>query len=139
MRKLYSISLAFLILLGGMHITFATHYCGGKIAASKISFSGELASCGMEESDSACPLAGDHFKTHCCDDEVALYTIDNTFTPSFTDLTEVSQNLFQAFTLPVSDAFNLISDTNNLIINVCPPGRLYTSAVSLADICVFRN
>ena len=122
-----------------MHITFATHYCEGKIAASKVSVSGELASCGMEGTESTCPIAGNHLKTHCCDDEVSLYSIDNTYTPSFTDLTDLSQNILQVFTLPVSDAFHSISVTNNLITNVCPPGRLFTSAVSLVDICVFRN
>jgi hypothetical protein len=138
-KKFYSISLAFLVLLGGMHITFATHYCGGKIAASKISFSGELASCGMEGTEASCPLAGDHLKSHCCDDEVSLYAIDNTYTSSFTDITDLSQNILQVFNLPESDTFHLISYLNNSFPNVFPPGKIFTSAVSLVDICVFRN
>jgi len=48
MRKLSSISLAILILLAGMHITIATHFCGGEIAATKVSLAGIAASCGME-------------------------------------------------------------------------------------------
>jgi len=31
-----------------MHISIATHFCGDRISATKLSVSGELASCGME-------------------------------------------------------------------------------------------
>ena len=30
------------------HISVATHYCGGQIAASRVTLTGKLASCGME-------------------------------------------------------------------------------------------
>ena len=138
MKKFYSISLAVLILIAGMHLTFATHYCGGSIAASKISVSGELASCGMEGAEDTCPLSGDHFKSHCCDDEVSVYAIDNNYSPSFPDIISISQNILQAFYLPISEVLpssSLISLNNN----VSPPGELYISAVRLIDICVFRN
>jgi hypothetical protein len=138
-KKFYTIFLAILILLGGMHISFATHYCGGKFAASKISVSGEHASCGMEGTEASCPSPGDHFKRHCCDDEMSVYSIDNTYTPSFTDLSELSQNILQVFTLRVSDTLNAISTKDSLLTNVCPPGIIFTSAVSLVDICVFRT
>lgn len=138
MKKFYSISLAFLIVIAGMHLTVAIHYCGGSIAASKISFSGELATCGMENSVETCPLHGNHFQSHCCDDEVSVYAIDNNYSPSFPDVISISQNILQAFYLPISEVLpsSSIIDIN---INASPPWELYTSAVRLIDICVFRN
>jgi hypothetical protein len=122
-----------------MHFSFAIHYCGGTYAASKISVSGELASCGMEGTEDTCPLPGDHLKSHCCDDEVLVYAIDNTYTPSFSDAPDIAQKVFQLFSLSECDTFHSLLTVNALITNVCPPGKLFTSAVSLADICVFRN
>jgi hypothetical protein len=43
-----------------------------------VSFSGDHASCGMEESENTCPMPGAMLDTHCCDDIVSLYGIDNT-------------------------------------------------------------
>jgi hypothetical protein len=140
-KKFYSISLAFLILLAGMHLTFAVHYCGGIIAASKISVSGKLASCGMEGIENTCPLPGDrlNLKTHCCDDEISIYQINNTYTPSFSNITHITQNVLQIFSLPVNDTFQSFFPKNTLLTSVSPPGKFFTSAVSLIDICVFRN
>jgi hypothetical protein len=139
MKKAYSISLAFLILLAGMHLTFATHYCGGTIAASKISVSGELASCGMEGTEDSCPLPGDHIKSHCCDDEVSVYAIDNNYSPSFSDITDITQRVLQVFTYPANETYSPIIFHNTLLTSVGPPDNYFSSAVSLADICVFRN
>jgi hypothetical protein len=58
MKKGTSISLVILILTGMLHLTVANHYCGGKIAASKVSSSGQLANCGMEGTDKQVPPAG---------------------------------------------------------------------------------
>lgn len=122
-----------------MHISFATHYCGGTIAASKISVSGELASCGMEGNEDTCPLPGDHLKSLCCNDEVSVYAIDNTYSPSFSVATDVIQNVLQVFSLPVSNTFHTFLPENALLTSVSPPDKLFTSIVNLADICVFRN
>ena len=138
MKKVFSISIAFLILLSGMHLTFATHYCGGTVAASKISFSGELASCGMEGTEDACPISGDHLKSHCCDDDVAVYSIENTYTPSFLDLTEVASSTNFFFTLPFKEKYHTILTSKTLLTSVCPPGKFSASAVSLPEICIFR-
>jgi hypothetical protein len=139
MKKLLSIFFAFLILLTGVHLTFATHYCGGSFAASKISVSGELASCGMEDIEKTCSNPGNHLKSHCCDNEVSVYAIDNTYTPSFSVATDVVQNILQVFTLPVSITIHSFLPEKPLLTSVSPPGKLFTSIVNLADICVFRN
>jgi len=122
-----------------MHLTVATHYCGGTFAASKISVSGKLASCGMEGTEDTCPLPGDHLKSHCCDDEVTVYAIDGNYTPSFQDITVNTLSVMQSFTLPVNLTFHSIISKRTLFANYHPPDNLLSSAVSLADICVFRN
>jgi hypothetical protein len=138
-KKFYTISLTFLFLLAGVHLTIAIHYCGGRIAASKISVSGELASCGMESTENKCSQPGDHLKAHCCDDEVSVCAIDNNYTPTVLDLTDISQKIIQVFSLPVVDKIYSFISSNTLLTSFSPPGRLFTSAVSLIDICVFRN
>jgi hypothetical protein len=81
MKKVFSISMAVLVLLSMLHLTVATHYCGGEIAASKISLSGKLASCGMERAEESCPIQGNLMKSHCCDDVVTLCRRDRNYTP----------------------------------------------------------
>jgi hypothetical protein len=122
-----------------MHLTFATHYCGGKVAGTKISVSGELASCGMEGDEVNCPITGERLSAHCCDDEVSFFSVDKSYTTSITEIPILSQNIIQVFSLPQSETFYTILSLKSFETNVSPPGRLFTSAVSLVDICVFRN
>jgi hypothetical protein len=58
MKRIFPILFSLLGFLSGMHISLATHYCQGKIAATKFSFYGEKASCGMEDYESGSPVKG---------------------------------------------------------------------------------
>jgi len=138
MKKLFCISFAFLILLSGMHLSVATHFCGGEIAAVKWSFSGKKATCGMENSNSPCPAAHYTIASNCCHNKVAVYTVDNNYTPSSFQIKELSQNVLQVFYIPVSLLYHPLTTSIPLFTNVNPPGELLTSTVSLTDICVFR-
>jgi len=138
MKKFLSISFALLILLSGMHLTIATHYCGGQIAASKVSISGELASCGMEPLE-IIPFQGKRFSTHCCDDKVSAFTVENNYSPSFFVVKTFPQQLLQVFLIPDSYTFDSLTSKYLICTNVSPPGDFQVSAVSLPDICVFRN
>ena len=138
MKRLLSISFAFLILLSGMHFTVATHLCGGRIAFTKISLSGELATCGMEGEKDNCSLPL-KFKAHnCCKDEVAAFTIDNNYSPTFSDFKVFPQPGLQAFVIPEFLINHSQSFQNYLSSGVSPPGLYLVSEVSLPDICVFR-
>jgi hypothetical protein len=139
MKKFLSISFSFLILLSVMHITIARHYCGSEIATSeKISVSGELATCGMEDPNDQGVLPGVYFKAHCCDNEVSTLVVDNNYAPSF--------SIFKAFPQPVLQVYHNVEVLNlqQIVVlnlyntNVFPPGNYLASAVSLPDICVFR-
>ena len=137
MKKFLSISFALLILLSGMHFTVATHFCGGVIAASKMSVSGELASCGMEGPVDQCQLPGKHISSNCCTNKISAFTVDNNYAPSFSESKTSSQLVLQHFYIPVSYRLQVVV-SNLLNTNVHPPGNYLVSDVSLPDICVFR-
>lgn len=139
MKRLLSISFSLLILLSGMHFTIATHYCGGVMAASKVSITGELASCGMEKTVDKCPLPGKHLGTHCCNDKVSVLAVENNYTPSFSEFKAFSQSIIYDFNIPASFAIHSLFVLNLISTNASPPGNFLVSAVSLPCICVFRN
>lgn len=139
MKKILSISLIFLILLTGTHLTIAKHYCGGSFAASKVSFTGELASCGMENSEESCPQSANNLKSHCCDDEVTVCTFNNTYTLTYSDFSGISQVLTHDFALPVAVKIYQSLSLNLIIASISPPHNIQPTAVNLAEVCVFRN
>ncbi len=138
MKKIFSIIFTLLIILSGLQITVANHFCGGNKVAYKVSISGELATCGMEGYADKCPLPGNHFNTHCCDDIVSVYSTDDIYTPTYSEPTNIEQTILQIFFIPVSFSFNPSLTSNSFFTSVSPPDNLPLSAVSLADICVFR-
>ena len=121
MKKGVSISLVLLLLTAMLHFTIATHFCGGRVAASKVSLSGKLASCGMECSEKDFPLPGTHFITHCCDDVVTLFGVDSNYAPSFSFVPETFQNDFQVIAIPVALSVNSYTNLVPLYTNVSPP------------------
>lgn len=137
MKKLFSISFAILIFLSGMHFSIATHICGGEVAAVKWSFSGEKATCGMETPIQTYP-AHKGIASNCCQNKISVYTIDNNYNPSTFQIKEVTKNLLQVFNVPVSISLYSFIATSSLSNNTVPPDIALTSAVSLADICIFR-
>jgi hypothetical protein len=137
MKKLFSISFALLILLSGMHFTIATHYCGGELAAIKVSVSGELASCGMG-TDKDYLLPGMHIENDCCQNQGSIFAVDQNYSPSFTDFNAFAQTVFQVYPIPESITFHSLTSSSNLYTDVSPSGFLPANDVSLPKICVFR-
>jgi hypothetical protein len=138
MKKGSSISLVLLMIVAMFHFSVATHYCGGKIAASKVSVTGKLASCGMEGSEKKLPLSGTYFTGLCCEDVTTFCGVDNNYTPSFSFLPESFQNNFQVLSLPTYLSDNSGTDLIHLYTNASPPGILMSTYVDLTDICIFR-
>jgi len=137
MKKLLSISFAFLILLSGMHFTIATHYCGGELSASKVSFSGKLASCGMESDANQCASPGIHPVADCCHNKVSILAVDHNYAPTFTFFKSFSPNLLQVFEVPTCIQIYSLTAVNLLCAVGSPPRLLGVSAVSLPKICSF--
>lgn len=80
MKKILSISLILLLLLGNLGITFGTHYCMGIPINSEWMIGQENMGCGMGEMDhDAENEAG--IKMDCCDNEyVSLESVDEAST-----------------------------------------------------------
>jgi len=138
MKKGTSISLALLMIAAMFHFSVATHFCGGKLASSKVSLTGKLANCGMEDTDMQVLLSGINFSKHCCDDVVTYYGIDSNYIPSFSYFPESFQHNFQIFSIPAENPPYSVAVLSSHYINLCPPGALMSTCVDLSGICVFR-
>ncbi len=139
MKKLLSRSFAFLIVLSVMHITIAINHFGSDNATfERISIDGKLASCGMEEADGQCTLPGTHLGTHCCNDKVSVFAVDNNYSPSYLEFKAFSQHILQVFDFPVNLKDHSLKAINLFSTSVSPSGYFIVSSVSLPDICVFR-
>ena len=139
MKRILSILFSLLIILSGIHFTIATHYCGGEVAAVRFSVSGEKATCGMKIDNINFPSKTSQFSSNCCDDEISIYTVDSNYTPSFFQIKELTQNVLESFTLPINISSQLLKLSIYLLVNFSLTDMNIASAVSLADICVFRN
>lgn len=137
MKKLFSITFAFIILLAGMHLSIATHYCGGEVAAVKWSLSGKYATCGMENPLQSCPNS-DGISSNCCRNEVVVLAINDNFELSAFQIIEIAKNLLQVFEAPVNTVFSLLELPISFNSDIGPPGNMLASAVSLSQICLLR-
>ncbi len=138
MKKILSILSAILVIAAMFHISVARHYCGGVVVATKISLTGKLASCGMETKNENCPFSGYFLKTRCCENNIIVYSIDNTFTLSNFKYSAFkhffSDSFTKAFSVILIDKFFSASGYS---VND-PPESLLTSDVVLSKICIFR-
>jgi hypothetical protein len=138
MIKGTSISLLIFVIIGMMHLSIANHYCAGKLAGTKVSFSGQLASCGMETEKMKLPETGSKLNDHCCDDVLVTLVTDNNYEPSFSFTGDSPQ-----FNLQIPDNMVLYQLTStepsrSQSTNVMPPGKRPSALADCSGICVFR-
>lgn len=138
MKKVISISLTFLMLIALLHFSIATHYCGGMVAASKISLSGKLATCGMEVAEKDSPKTGSHFNKHCCDNGLVFCGIISNYFPSFSSVPESYQTYLQVFSAPVDISIISSGYLKSIHTNISPPGIFISNSVDLSGICILR-
>ncbi|HLN22041.1 MAG TPA: hypothetical protein VK213_13190 [Bacteroidales bacterium] len=134
MKKIVSIPLILLILFTGITINLASHYCGGNYVASKISFSGELATCGMEHNTHKKP--GINEQDHSCQDFTSAYTLSSNYVPSAVHVVDNYTHLFSN-----NWFYNSISlDSQNIVLNTInrPPGNFMAGNFDPEVICIFR-
>ena len=136
MKTILSIPLIVLILFSGVAVSFATHYCEGSVVATKVSLTGEMATCGMEEKSSD-NLSIDKFSTDCCDNTASVYSICNIYFPSAFN---IEDTVLQAISVDFSPLDNLFSPEirSNTPNTIRPPGNYTPNSVTLPDICIFR-
>jgi hypothetical protein len=138
MKKVISIPLTILVLAAMLHLSVATHFCGGNIAASRISLSGKLASCGMEDNDKDVPVSGSHIASHCCDNVLVYYGINSVYFPSFSFVPESYQHNFQVYNFLSDLTINTLVSIKSIYTSVSPPDGPVSNSVDLSCICVFR-
>lgn len=139
MKKILSILFAALILLSGMHLTLATHLCGGKVSAVKLSFAHEKADCGMCGEEQPVTANQTINSEDCCKNEMSFYAVDTDYSPSIFHLNKPVDQLLQVFYIPENIGFTSFSSLYHANTNVQqPPGEYSASAVDRPLICVFR-
>lgn len=137
MQKVFSILFAVLILVSGIHLSLATHFCEGQLAAVKWSLSGEKATCGMEQPQ-ATASAHEGLIPGCCHNVVSYFIVDQNYTTSSFQIKHVTRNVVHVFAVPVCSLLKLKVFSVFSFTNVSPPGQTNGNAVSLPGICVFR-
>jgi len=138
MKKVISVSLSIFILTAVLHLSVATHYCGGTIAASKISFSGKIASCGMEDNNQELTPHEFRLVSHCCENVLSFYGINGTYFPTFSFVPESYPYHFQVFSMPAGMVSYSPEPIKSIYTSVNPPGASCCSSVDLSYICIFR-
>jgi len=137
MKNILTILLASFILLSGMNLSVARHFCGGEIADVKISFSGANASCGMESNENNCAQQ-ENVASNCCTNDRSVFMVDNYFGSSNMQMKEINQPVSQLFFLPLIQSLYSLNTTFQGDTAVRPPDNLIANGVSLPKICVFR-
>ena len=124
------------MLVSVIQVSIDHHYCGGVLADTRISFTGKLASCGMEQVSHTCPdqvsITG-----KCCDDQVTVYNITSQYSPEYFRLSHPAAGK----DLPAVHCIDIVLRSAERAVQtawVRPPGANPELALSLAEICVFR-
>lgn len=137
MKNILTILLAFFILLSGMQLSVARHFCGGELANVKLSFTGVADACGMESDVTACD-AHEIATSGCCKNEFTKLTVDNYFGASSIQMKEVTQPVTVLLFLPIIQSLYSVDSEIQAFIDVGTQANHIVHEVSLPKICVFR-
>jgi hypothetical protein len=137
MKTVLSIPLLVLMLFTGIRVDIGTHYCGGSVAATKVSLDRELASCGMEQS-SGCSNPVDIITHRCCEDVVTEFSICNNYFPTVFNAGDSYPTDITLFIVNPDFLIGQTITSSNQYISIRPPGDYSPSSVVLSDICIFR-
>ena len=98
MKRLIAIVLSFFILGTNLGFSIGVHYCGGRIAESKLLITDHVLGCGMESDKKSCNAsdASKVSKVPCCKDEIASIQLEEK-----TDLKTQKVIVSQVITLEV--------------------------------------
>jgi hypothetical protein len=136
MKTILFIPLLIVILFSGINVTLSSHYCGGSLVANKVSVSGGIATCGMEQTNSK---AIDYvsFGRKCCEDHILILMLSNSCFPDYLQLIKPLHGkkviYFQSTLLSECQLFNSSSPAN-----LFPPGENFTSRLNQPYLSVLR-
>ncbi|MEA4935633.1 MAG: hypothetical protein VB102_03210 [Paludibacter sp.] len=135
MKKVLSILFSAVVLLSGLHLSVAAHFCGEEMTRWKVSFDEEKATCDMCNHEST-PVSID--VTSCCKDALTVLNVDKNYHPSQFQLPAVVPHIIQFFIIPQYIGWLQAHAATTLYANIHPPGNYLPMDVNLTDICVFR-
>ncbi len=136
MKKGFSIAIALLFILSGMHLSVASHYCMGSLASTRVNFTGKTAGCGMESHCRHGEHHGTSFDSHCCADVVKVYAVESVFSSSALQHTVKSVHTAPVLIPGLPERLHV---SFCAALPVCdPPGSPPMNGVSLSTIRVFR-
>ncbi len=138
MKRVSAILIIAVFLVSGMHVYFASHYCGGKLVNEKISFTGARATCGMEEcitGNSVTPL---FFKSVCCENHVSSFSVNDYIESSTLQPGTPGRQIVNLFTIPFDNTHNIKSVVPALVPEIIPPGVFCLFKHRSSVLCVYR-
>ena len=137
MKNILTIVIASFILISGMQLSIARHFCGGELADVKLSITGTADACGMETNNSAC-AAHEIATSDCCKNEFTKLSVDDYFGASSIKMKEVSQPVTVLLFLPILQSLYSIESEVQAFTDVGTQANFIVHEVSLPKICVFR-
>ena len=96
LKKIASIVLATFFLLSSSHLSFATHFCGGKAYKHALLVSANDFGCGMENKMSKCENNSNKVEKECCENELVNLSINDNFQSSLSKISVEQHFVFIA-------------------------------------------
>ncbi len=125
------------MLLTGIHLSIASHFCCGELVGVKFSVANQEASCGMNNHSDPLPLGG-LLKKQCCVNDLTRLTVDSNYSPSYFKIADLLPKVIQVFDNPLNNTDCSLALRNISVSVADPPGSTPTNTVDLTEICVFR-
>jgi hypothetical protein len=129
--------MAMILLLTGIHLSIASHFCCGNLVAVHFSVNGKDAGCGMND-EAAFPIAGQIIKKQCCTNDLTTLSVDSNYSPSFSKSVDIAPKVIHINGTSQTEIVRQLIFAKNPNTILSPPGIFLTYTVELADICVFR-
>jgi hypothetical protein len=136
MKRSFAILISIVVLAAGMQVSIDRHYCGGSLAAVKISVTGKLATCGMKQAEST-GFGNVSIDKKCCEDQLSVYSLGSNYYPEYFKLTHPGTER----SLPPISSWCFISGNtfnSDLTNRALPPGPDIQKCLSRPQICIFQ-
>jgi hypothetical protein len=136
MKRAIAISVAFILIASGFKITIDRHFCGGNLADVRLSVTGKLASCGMEQEEQQC-TNNQAFDQKCCEDQITHFSLSSNYFPEYFSMLHPVTGK-EIITMQTDDHIHVNSFHTDSYISNLPPGFNIKSRLTQPEICVFR-
>lgn len=137
MKNLFSIFGIVLILMSGMNIAVSKHFCQGEFAAMKVSLNGEMATCGMDDSD-VCVFHGKNIiSKDCCDNELTNIAAKLSLGSSTEELT-IQKSLISYINYIQIDLYRINNLSPERFKDFRSQEKAFAGGIEPAVLCIFR-